>query len=199
MRKVLCFAMLAIASLLTACSEPSNNSNAAKPANAANTANTSSTNTAASAAAIETEIKKAVTDMAASLVKGDAAYFEKLYTENYMFVGPDGAVSNGTERVASMKSGRTKYDSLAYDDVAVRTNPEGNGAISISRATVKGVNLGLPVDGQYRVTHVWSKTKDGWRLASGQTTRITGGSGPADTASNSNAARATNGNSNGGK
>ena len=171
--------MLALASLFSACEPAASNSTANKPANAANT---NSTAKPADSAATETEIKKAVSDMATSLQKNDAAAMEKLYTENYMFVAPDGAMATGPQRIASMKSGDTKYDSIAYDEVTVRSNAEGTGAVSISRATVKGKNLGKPVDGQFRVTHVWSKTKDGWRLASGQTTPIVGG--PASPASN---------------
>jgi len=190
MRKVLTVsAMLCLASLLLACDPTATNNTASKPANAAN----SSANNAArpaDTAAIETEIKKEVTEMATALQKGDADYFQKLYTENYMFVGPDGATATGAQRIASMKSGDTKYDSITYDEVGVRSNAEGNGAVSISRATVKGKNLGKAVDGQYRVTHVWSKTKDGWRLASGQTTPITGGA-----SSSSNTASAANSNS----
>ena len=189
-------AVLTLASLFVGCEPSASNTAANKPANAAT--NSAATTAKADPAAIETEIKKAVTDMAAALQKGDAAYFEKLYTENYMFVGPDGSTATGAQRVASMKSGDTKYDSISYDEVGVRSNAEGNGAISISRATVKGKNLGKAVDGQYRVTHVWSKTKDGWRLASGQTTPITGGSSspPSNTAasnsSNSNTAANSN-------
>jgi hypothetical protein len=33
--------------------------------------------------------------MAAALEKGDAAYFEKLYTANYMFVGPTAPFPQG--------------------------------------------------------------------------------------------------------
>jgi uncharacterized protein (TIGR02246 family) len=169
MRKMfLVFAILVTTSIVfTGCDPAANSNTANKPANAVNNA-TAPANTAA----VETDVKKAIADMAASLQKGDAAAFEKLYTENYRFVGPDGSVSTGAERVASMKAGDTKYDSIAYDEVTVRTNAEGNGAVSISRATVKGKNMGRAVDGQFRVTHVWSKTKDGWRLASGQTTPI---------------------------
>lgn len=186
MRKFLVLAMLTTASFLIACAPAANNSsNAVKPANVANAANTSNTNAGANTAAIESDIKKAVADMAASLQKGDAAAFEKLYTPNYMFVGPDGRVATGPERIASMKSGETKYESITYDEITVRSNAEGTGAVSISRATVKGRNMGKPVDGQYRVTHVWSKTADGWRLASGQTTAITG----ATNASSSNTAK----------
>lgn len=199
MRKFLLFAVLITVSFAMACAPAANNSSANKPANAANATNVSNANTAANSAAVESEIKKAVADMAASLQKGDVAAMEKLYTENYMFVAPDGSVVNGSDRIASMKSGQTKYDSISYDEVSVRSNAEGNGAVSISRATVKGTNLGKPVDGQFRVTHVWSKTKDGWKLASGQTTPITSASGPARSSTNSNAAAPANSNSNGGK
>lgn len=185
-------AMLISASfLLVSCGDQGAGNAGNKPANGAN--NATATAPAANSTAIETDIKKAVTDMAASLTKGDAAAFEKLYTDSYRFVGPNGAVSTGPERVASMKSGDTKYESVAYDEVTVRSNAEGTGAVSISRATVKGKNLGIAVDGQFRVTHVWSKTKDGWRLASGQTTPITAAATDAKPA-NSNTAAATNAN-----
>jgi ketosteroid isomerase-like protein len=198
MCKLFCFAMLVAASLVAACSPAANNSNAAKPANAANTASTSNANTGASAASVEADIKKAVADMAAALQKNDVGYMEKLYTENYMFVAPDGSVVSGADRIASMKSGETKYESIKYDDVSVRSNAEGNGAVSISRATVKGMILGKPLDGQFRVTYVWSKTKDGWKLASGQTTPISGSASAGEKAS-SNAAPAANVNSNSAK
>lgn len=179
---------LVITSLFMASCEPATNTGN-KPANAA--ANNANAAPASNTSTTDADIKKAVADMAASLTKGDAAAFEKLYTENYMFVGPDGSVSTGAQRVASMKSGDTKYETVAYDEVTVRTNAEGTGAVSISRATVKGKNMGKAVDGQYRVTHVWSKTKDGWRLASGQTTPITAAAGPAANTANANKAANT--------
>lgn len=186
------FAMLLAASLfITGCGSPDTGANNASN-KATNATNVSNANTGANAAAIETDIKKQVADMAAALQKGDSAYFEKLYTDNYMFVGPDGSVASGKDRIASMKSGQTKYETITYDDVSVRSNAEGNGAVSISIATVKGVNLGKPVDGKYRVTHVWSKTKDGWRLASGQTTPITAAATSDKPAANANAAATGN-------
>lgn len=176
--------------LLSACGEPAANNAANKPANAANNAAAAPVNTAA----IEADIKKALNDMATSLVKGDAAAIEKLYTDNYRFVAPDGSVATGQERIASMKSGDTKFESLSLDDVTVRVNAEGNGAVSISRATVKGSNLGKKADGQNRVTHVWSKTKDGWRLASAQVTVITAPAAPPSNTANAPASDKANAN-----
>ena len=185
-RKFLLTATLISALLfLVSCGEPAANNAANKPANAANNSNTGAP--AANSSSIEADLKKATTDMAASLAKNDIPAMEKVYSENYMFVGPDGTVSSRAERIEAMKTGDTKYDSINYYEISVRSNPEGTGAVVISRASVKGKNMGKSVDGQYRVTHVWSKTKDGWRMVNGQTTAITAAATTANKPSNSNA------------
>ena len=188
-------AMVLTASLFTAC-DPAANNTVNKPTNAANNA---ATKPAANTAAIEIDVKKLVADAAASLSKNDVATFEKNTTDNYMFVNPNGVVSTRAERAAAMKSGDTKYESVAYDEVSVRVNPEGTGAVVIGRATVKGVNMGSKVDGQYRITQVWSKTADGWKMASGHATPISAAatsSASNTAAANSNTAPAANTNTN---
>jgi ketosteroid isomerase-like protein len=111
--------------------------------------------------------------MAASLNKNDVSVMENLYADNYTFIGQDGAISTKADRVESMKKGETKYDSISYDVKSVKSNPEGNGAIVISAVTVKGTNMGKPIDGKFIVTHVWSKAKEGWRVVNGQVTPLT--------------------------
>ena len=160
------------AGMITSCGEPAANNAANKPANNANVANSNSA-APVNTAAIETEIKKLVSDYAASTAKNDADAYDKTTTDNFMFVGNDGAVQTKAERVAAMRSGATKYETLTYDEVNVRVNPEGNGAIAICKATVKGTNMGKPIDATVRVTQVWSKAKDGWKLASLQATNLT--------------------------
>ena len=157
--------------MFTSCGAPAANNATANNSNkpAANTA----TAPAADAAAIEADLKKLVTEYAASTSKNDVAAYEKATTDNFMFVSNDGSVYTKAQRVDSMKSGATKYDSLTYDDLNVRVNAEGNGAVVIGKATVKGTNMGKPIDETVRVTQVWSKTKDGWKMASLQATNIT--------------------------
>ena len=163
--------LIVAAFMFTSCGAPAANNAAANNSNkpAANTA----TAPAADAAAIEAELKKLVTEYAASTSKNDVAAYEKATTDNFMFVSNDGSVYTKAQRVDSMKSGATKYDSLTYDDLNVRVNAEGNGAVVIGKATVKGTNMGKPIDETVRVTQVWSKTKDGWKMASLQATNIT--------------------------
>src|SRR5687768_464464 len=93
MRKVLLIvSMLVMASFLTACDPAANSNLANKPANAANT-NTVAAKTAEEITAIETEIKRLVSDAAASMTKNDVAAFEKMTTDNYLFINPDGRIS----------------------------------------------------------------------------------------------------------
>lgn len=167
---------LGLAVLFAACGDQGGTN---KPANAP--ANTANVNTAAAAnpAAIETDIKKLMSDAAAALGKNDADAMEKIYADNYMLVNLDGSVQNKAERLASLRSGETKYESFAYDDITVRSNPDGNGAISIAKLTMKGTMKGKPVDGTFRVTQVYSKTKDGWKQVSAQATKIEAAGAPA--------------------
>ncbi|MBC7900412.1 MAG: nuclear transport factor 2 family protein [Saprospiraceae bacterium] len=198
MRKmVFVFSMLIIGSFaLTACEPAANTATANKPTNAVNNANTATA--PVSAAAIEADLKKLVNDTAAALAKNDADALDKMYGDNYMLVNLDGSVQTKAERLASFRSGDTKFETFAYDEVNVRTNAEGTGAVVISRATAKGTNKGKATDGTIRVTQVWSKMKDGWKQVSGHATQITGASAstpaantatankPANTAANNN-------------
>jgi len=148
---------------------------AGAPANAvaSNAANASKPAAPVDTAAVEADIKKAVAEYAAGMAKNDMAAFDKGTTDNFMFVGNDGTVSTKAERMESMKTGATKYESLTYDDVTVRVRPTGDGAIVIGKATVKGMNMGKPIDGANRVTQVWMKTNDGWKMVTLQATAIT--------------------------
>lgn len=171
---VLVSSMLITASLLlVSCGDPGAGNAGNKPANAGNSANNAAVAPAANTAAVEADVKKLVNDTAAALAKNDVAALEKMYADNYMLVNLDGSVQTRAERLDSFKSGDTKFESFAYDEVTVRSNPEGTGAVVIARATAKGMNKGIPAASNIRVTQVWAKTKDGWRQASGHATAIT--------------------------
>lgn len=189
MRKLIpAVAVIAVAMLVGACG-PAATDATSKTGNATNGAVANPPSKAVDTAAIETEIKKNVTEAAATLTKNDAAGFEKMTVDTYKFIGPDGRISTRAERAASLKSGDSKYESVAYDEVTVNVNPYGTGAIVIGRATVKGVNMGQRVDGQFRITQIWRKSDDGWKMAHGQATAIAAAP-PTATSANSSTAPA---------
>lgn len=179
MKKIfLALSMLIAASLLLiSCGAPAaNNAAANKPANApANNANTSAP---VNTAAIETDIKKMITDVYAALAKNDTEALNKFYADEYTLVDLDGSVKTKAERFAELKSGDVKFESISADEITVRTNPEGTGAVSIARATTKSTRKGVATDGQVRVTTIWSKTKDGWKAVGAHATRITAADPP---------------------
>lgn len=188
------FAALLLGGCAPAANNTANGNAANKPANTGNTAAP-----AADAAAIETEIKKLVEDQRAAVAKNDTDALGKVWDEKYTFINPDGSVATKAQRLDAMKSGQTKIESLAYDEISVKSNAEGTGAIVIGRATVKGTNMGKPTDGQFRFTQVWSKTKDGWKSVSGQVTPITGAASSAPVANSASAANTAKSTSNANK
>lgn len=178
MRKMILFlTVLSAASfLLISCGDPAATNNAAnKPANAANNA---AATAPVNAAAIEADIKKMITDVYAALAKNDADALDKFYGDNYTLVDLDGSVKTKAERFAELRSGDVKFASISADEISVRSNPEGTGAVSIARATSKSTRKGVATDGLVRVTTVWSKTKDGWKAVSAHATRITAAATP---------------------
>ena len=179
-RTILAFLLIGGSLLLGGCNDSAATNTSAKPANASN-----STNAAAPAtvdkAAVEAEVRKVMDVGAAALAKNDADTMEKIYADNYMLVNIDGSVQNKTERVAALKSGDPKYSAFSYSDVNIRLKPEGDAAIVIAKLTMKGTFHGKPMDGDYRVTHVYVKNKDGWQQVTAQATKIEAGSEPAKT------------------
>jgi ketosteroid isomerase-like protein len=172
MKKVILGSMIFVVSafFVASCGDSAGNASS-KPAN--NAAVNTNTAPPVNPAAIEADIKKLVTDYTAALSKNDIAAYEKMMADSFTFVNTDGTVQTKTQRLDAMKSGATKYESLTYDDVTVRVNPDGNGATVLAKATVKGKNIGKPIDTTLNVTQVWSKMKDGWKMASLQATNPT--------------------------
>lgn len=186
--------LAATGAFLAACGGYSaNNANYANNSRAANTANMANTNMAASDnAAAEAEVRKLMDAAQAALAKNDADAMANIYADNYMLVNLDGTVQTKAERLASLRSGDAKYTSFSYSEPNIRISPGGDDAVVIAKLSMKGSMRGKPVDGDYRVTQVYSKTKDGWKQISAQATAITAAASTLKTtASNSNTAANT--------
>lgn len=163
--------------LMAACGDQGGGNATNKPANAASNSNAAAPNNAA----VEAEVKKLMDAAAAALAKNDADAMDKIYNDNYMLVNIDGSVQNKAERLASLRSGDAKYTAFAYSDVNIRVKPEGDAAVVIAKLTMKGTFKGKPTDGDYRVTQIYGKTKDGWKQISAQATKIEAAAEPAKT------------------
>jgi ketosteroid isomerase-like protein len=118
----------------------------------------------------EAAVGKFMDEIAAALGKNDAAALEKLYDADYSVVSPTGKVMSKAERVNEVKTGAIKYDSYVIDDRKIRVR--GNTAVVVSTVTMKGKSGDADISGQYRITGVLMKEKEGWKLIAAQSTRI---------------------------
>ncbi|HEV7699821.1 MAG TPA: nuclear transport factor 2 family protein [Pyrinomonadaceae bacterium] len=172
--------ILFAAMLFIGCGAPAGNNTAANNSNSNKAAANTATASAADTAAAEAEVKKLMDAAAAALAKNDADAMDKIYNDNYMLVNIDGSVQTKAERLAALRSGDAKYTAFSYSEPHIRVSPDGAAAIVIAKLSMKGMMRGKPTDGDYRVTQVYAKVKDGtWKQITAQATKIDGGSEPA--------------------
>lgn len=165
--------------MLAACGAPAaNNSNAGnanKPSNAAaNAAN--SAKPAADTAAVETDVKKFLSDFEAALNKNDADAVAKFYDDTYTLIDQNGVVQTKASRLEQIKSGKIKWEGLKFSDVKVRVHPAGDGAALYAKATGKTIVDGKAEDRNSMVTWVARKGPEGWHFIHAQITDIKGDS-----------------------
>lgn len=120
----------------------------------------------------EQEVRQMIEKYRTAILQRDVAMLEKIWADDYVFVNAAGDVLTKTERLANIKSGATKLDSInENENITVRVYQ--NSAVATSRVTLKGKYGGHSVSGQYRSTHVWVKGPEGWQLVSNQLTALT--------------------------
>ncbi|CAN5368973.1 hypothetical protein BH10ACI3_BH10ACI3_27190 [soil metagenome] len=173
---------VATAALFAGCGAPAGNApanNANKPANAA--ANTA-TAPAADKAAVEADIKKMMDDFAGALNKADVATLDKMYSDDYTLIDANGVAQTKAARMDSIKSGKVKMEGLKFEDLKIKTNAAGDGAVVTGHVTGKTTVDGKAEENNSMVTWVLGKNKDkGWQFVNAQITNIKAVAAPAKT------------------
>ena len=111
-------------------------------------------------------VRKFLDDFSAAFSRNDAAAIGALMTPDYTFVNQNGVVQNREQRLALMKSGNLKYESVKYEDVAIHLY--GDAAVVTTLVDVKGSNRGTDISGQFRSTITLVKVKGRWLMAASQ-------------------------------
>ncbi len=96
-------------------------------------------------------------------VRGDVAALDTLTTDDFTLVGPLGFVLDKQQWLARYPSGGLVTQRLDWTDVQVRSY--GTTAVSVGVHTQEAKFQGNPADGRFRVTHIWVKDGEQWRLA----------------------------------
>lgn len=125
----------------------------------------------AASSSVEQAVQQRLNELNTALNSNDTAALDRIYADDYTLVNPSGAVTTKAQRLAALKSGELKYESVSVDEVNIRSY--GDTAVVTDRATVKLQDKGQDLSGQYRVTLTFVKIKGAWQLVAAQNTRIT--------------------------
>jgi len=106
----------------------------------------------------------------AAVAKRDVAALDDIWTDDYTFINPHGALLTKKQRLENLKSGATGVEATARQIEAVHVY--GDTAVTASRITLKGRYSGKEAGGEYRMLSVWVNQQGRWRLAANQLTRI---------------------------
>ncbi|MGH9779714.1 MAG: nuclear transport factor 2 family protein [Candidatus Acidiferrales bacterium] len=142
----------------------------ASATNAANqlvdgTARTSQS-TASYSAAHKAEVKKLLADFVEAMSKNDVGVLDKIWAEDFTFVSHDGEILTKTQLLDLIKSGTEKFESVALDDMSIRTY--GSTAVVTARATQKAMLEEKDHSGTSVASIVLVKNKGRWRMVLAQ-------------------------------
>lgn len=100
---------------------------------------------------------------ARSAIAGDRKALEKVFAEDFVLVNPTGAVTTREDLLQLLTGGAAPYRSATYETQHVRDL--GDTIVTIGLETVvmnSGPQAGQQV--QRRITHVWHRQGNEWRL-----------------------------------
>ena len=120
----------------------------------------------------EQAVRQLLNEISAALGRADTAALDRIYADDYTLLYESGVLTTKAPRLAAIKSGELKYESVSFDDVNVRMY--GNTAVATYRVTSKGQSKGQDIGGQFRATSTYVKMKGRWQLVAAQVTSITG-------------------------
>ena len=111
---------------------------------------------------VEQVIRKLDNERIQAQIHADATALERIYADDFIGVGPSGAVRTKPQVIADFTSGDLRFQSITTDDVRVRVY--GNAAVETGNSTFNGQDKGNAVPHDTRFTRVWIKQQGRWRL-----------------------------------
>ncbi len=118
----------------------------------------------------EQEIRQREIRRFEAMVRGDVAALDDILSEDLTYTHATGMFESKGEFIAKLKSGQTKYESFAPEDVLVRIY--GTTGVVTGAARVKVQAKGEHLSFQLRFTDVYVKKGDRWQMVAWQATRL---------------------------
>ena len=120
----------------------------------------------------EQAVRQVFDKVAGAIERADVAALDSIYADDYTLVNESGIITTKAPRLAALKSGELKYESVKFDEVNVRMY--GNTAVITYRLTSKGMLKEQAIGGQFRATSTYVKLNGRWQIAAAQVTAIAG-------------------------
>jgi len=98
----------------------------------------------------EQAVRQLLNETSAALGRNDTAALDRIYADSYTLTNENGVLLTKAPRLAAIKSGELKFESVAFDEVNVRLY--GNTAVATYRVTSKAQFKGQEAGGQFRST-----------------------------------------------
>lgn len=118
----------------------------------------------------EQSVRQAISDLTTALKNNDVAALDRIYADDYTFVGDTGTIMNKSERLGAFRSGDLKYESINTE--VLRIHMFGDTAAAVTRITAKLADSTKFNDGAFIVTLTFVKIKGRWQLVAAGNTRM---------------------------
>jgi len=106
-----------------------------------------------------------------AILASDVAELARIWTADYTFINPQGAVVTRAQRLANIASGNTNVAVIDNErEITVRVY--GDMAAVQNLSTLRGTFSGAPTDTDLRGTFVWVRRDGRWRLVTNQLTPV---------------------------
>lgn len=118
--------------------------------------------------AIREQVNQRCAERAEAERQGNATALEAILADEFLGIGPRGFMLTKTQWLDRFRSGDLRYDQFTWDEAQTRLFGDEGGesamAIVVGRETSHGTHQGREIQGQYRVTQVYMRQENQWRL-----------------------------------
>ena len=107
-------------------------------------------------------IRKLDNERIQAQIHADVPALKRIYSNDFIGVGPSGTVRTKPQVIADFTSGDLKFQSITTDEVQIRVY--ANTAVETGQSTMIGQDKGKAVPRDNRFTRVWVRQQGRWHL-----------------------------------
>ena len=110
---------------------------------------------------VQDQLQKLEADWTQAILRNDAAAIGEFVSDDWIIIGPDGAIIERARFLAVIASGELAHDSMESEDVRVRVY--GDAAVLSAKTKSTGRFQGHPFSTHERSTSVYAKIDGNWQ------------------------------------